>query len=87
MVSPDLIIEAIELIASDLDSSTSLRVIGASKSLSEACRYTSLSVFSDINDKGKDKIGENSSGADFLTNIVEKLINIVKTTKDVKVCL
>ncbi|CAB4480178.1 ARM repeat-containing protein [Rhizophagus irregularis] len=84
MVSPDLIIEVIELIASDLDSSTSLRVIGASKSLSEACRYTSLSVFSDINDKGKDKIGENSSGADFLTNIVEKLINIVKTTKDVK---
>lgn len=87
MVSPDLIIEVIELIASDLDSSTSLRVIGASKSLSEACRYTLLSVFSDINDKGKDKIGENSSGADFLTNIVEKLINIVKTTKDVKVCL
>lgn len=87
MVSQDLIIEAIELITSDLDSSTSLRVIGASRSLSEACRYTSLSVFSDINDKGKDKIGEKSSGTDFLTNIVEKLINIVKTTKDVKVCL
>ncbi|GBC07937.1 hypothetical protein RclHR1_00780017 [Rhizophagus clarus] len=84
IVSPNLIIEAIELIALDLNSSTSLRVIGASKALSEACRYTPLSVFSDINDKGKDKISENSSGIDFLTNIVEKLITIVKTTKDVK---
>ncbi len=84
---PNLLTETIELIAKDLDSSTSLRVIGASKALGEAGRYTSLPVFLDINDKGKDKISENSSSTDIFTNIVEKLITIVKTTKDVKVYL
>jgi hypothetical protein len=87
MVPINLLSETIELIAKDLNSSTNLYVIGASKALSEAGRYTSLPVSLNVNDKGKRKMDENSSSTDIFTNIVEKLITIVKTTKDVKVYL
>ncbi len=87
MVPSNLLSEAIELIAKDLDSSTSLCVIGASKALSEAGRYTSLPVSVDSNGKGKRKMDDVSPSPDIFTNIVNKLNTIVKTTKDVKVCL
>ena len=85
MVPLNLLTETIELIAKDLNSSTNLCVIGASKALSEACRYTSLPAFLNTNNKGKERMDNNSSNADIFTDIVEKLITIVKTTKDVKV--
>ncbi|CAG8534937.1 9628_t:CDS:10 [Funneliformis mosseae] len=84
MIPSNLLSETIELIAKDLDSSTSLCVIGASKALGEAGRYTSLLDSVNGNNKGKRKMDDASSIPDISTNILKKLINIVKTTKDVK---
>ncbi|CAI2172736.1 418_t:CDS:10 [Funneliformis geosporum] len=81
MIPSNLLSEAIELISKDLDSSTNLYIIGASKALGEAGRYTSLQDSINVNNKGKRKMDDASPSPD----IVEKLINVVKTTKDVKV--
>ena len=87
MLPSNLLSETIQLIAKDLSSSINLLVIGASKALGEAGRYTSLPAFLNIDDKGKEKMDDNLSSVDMFTDIVDKLITIVKTTKDVKVYL
>ncbi|CAG8524233.1 10813_t:CDS:10, partial [Cetraspora pellucida] len=81
IVPADLLSEIIEIISEDLDSTKSSCVINASKALGEICRYTSL-LFENYKGKGK---GDNSSSYDEqLTKILEKLITLAKTTKDVK---
>ncbi|CAG8483679.1 8071_t:CDS:10 [Racocetra fulgida] len=82
IVPANLLSEIMEIISEDLNSTKNSSVINASKALGETCRYTSL-LFENY-DKGKGKDDDSSSYSYNLTKILEKLITIAKTTKDVK---
>ncbi|RIB22041.1 proteasome stabiliser-domain-containing protein [Gigaspora rosea] len=82
IIPASLLSEIIEIISENLDSTKNSSVINASKALGEICRYTSR-LFENY-EKGKGKIDDSSSYNDKLTKIVEKLIGLAKTTKEVK---
>ncbi|CAJ0835750.1 10586_t:CDS:10 [Entrophospora sp. SA101] len=79
-----LILECLDFIYQDLDSSKQLWLIGASLALGEACRYFHSTSFDNnsIIDKGKSKLEEGPER--IFEKIIDKLIKLVKNTKDVK---